>query len=329
MDVIPANLQFDVSNCPLLNKIYNAGVSTVSAMGNLEGVIHLNITTSKNVTLQKDKILFKYTNTNPGSQCYITQIGNYSDESGSTISVPAAVFNLSDNEAGLSTQLPPIYNFGAPTPSAKINIGFIASYTMNAPAFDWSVMQNYVKGLYYTFYRGSGSPTTLNMPSVERIGDAAFSGNTVINTLYVGENIKSVGLEAFGSFSKSIQTSPSDSSLKLTNATDIADRAFHALTNSHTITIGSASKPVTITRLGSRAFNTNTGTSHTINIYTENVIANLGDQYPFGMNKYQTINLTTSTSGEHYADIITQFRSLANDATIFVNGSTTALQPLN
>jgi len=329
MDVVPANLQFDISNCPLLNKIYNAGVNNVSSMGNLEGVIHLNISVTKNMSLQKDKVLFKYTNANPGSQCYITQIGNYSEESGSTINAPAAVFNISDNDAGMNTQLPPIYSFGSPTPTAHIKIGYIASYSMSAPAFDWGVMQNYVKGLYYTFYRGSGSPTTLNLQNIERIGDAAFSGNTVITTLFVGENIQSVGLEAFASFSKSIQTSPSDSSLKLTNATDIADRAFNILTNSHTVTIGSVSKPVTISGVGSRAFNSNTGVSHTINIYTNNIIANLGAQYPFGGYKYNTINLVTDASGEHYSDIITQFRQLAADVNVFVNGSGTALQPLS
>ena len=329
LDVVPANLQFDLSNCPLLTKIYNAGVNGVSAMGNLEGVIHLNITVPATASMQKDKVLFKYTNTSPGSQCYITQIGNYSEESGSTISVPAAMFNLATNEQGMGTQLPPIYNFGSPTPPAGIKIGFIASYTMNAAALDWSTVQSYTKGLYYTFYKGSGSPTTLNLSVIERVGDATFLDNNVVNTLYVGENIKSVGLEAFAAFPRSIQTSPSDSSLKLTNATNIANRGFNILENVHVITIGSASRPITINTIGSRAFNTNTGVGHTINIYTDDVIANLGAEFPFGSGKAQTINLTTSVGGDHYADVIAQFRSLANNVNIYVNGSSTALQPLN
>ena len=128
---------------------------------------------------------------------------------------------------------------------------------------------------------------------------------------------------------RSPETSPSDSSLKLTNATNIANRGFNILENVHVITIGSASRPITINTIGSRAFNTNTGVGHTINIYTDDVIANLGAEFPFGSGKAQTINLTTSVGGDHYADVIAQFRSLANNVNIYVNGSSTALQPLN
>ena len=47
------------------------------------------------------------------------------------------------------------------------------------------------------------------------------------------------------------------------------------------------------------------------------------------INKYNTINLVTDVNGEHYSDIITQFRQLAADVNVFVNGSGTALQPLS
>ena len=312
LEVTSGYLQFDISKTNI-RKIYNTGSSSTSNMNNMDNTFSLNLVVSPSASLYKDHILFIYNNV-------IEQIGYYSETIGSNVStLPNAMFNI--NEATMSSQYNPIYSFGAPT-SIKY-VGFIASYRMSSEAIMWNTIQAYVKGLYFTFYGGSGIPSNLTFSQLEFVGDGsfcAFGENNLIPNLYLGNKVKKIGCAAFEGFKGQIQESTSISNANMYVLEQVGARGLNNLDKNHVFNIGQVSNPATINTIQSYAFSVGENKSHTINIYTETPITTIGAEYPFGTSNRNIINLYTSSS-----EVIAQFRNYVNQVTIYLNGSLTPL----
>lgn len=316
MEVTSADLTFDISKTRI-RKIYNTGSSTTSNMNNLDNTFSLALTVSQSSTFYNAHYLFIYNN-------MVEQIGYYSETIGTTVTtLPSAMFNVT--EATMSSQYNPIYSLGAPT-SIKY-VGFIAAYRMSSEAIMWNTIQAYVKGLYFTFYSGSGIPgnqgsSPLTFSQLEFVGDASFYGipSGLLPNIYIGNRVKKIGCAAFEGFLGQIHESTSISNVNFNVLEIVGTRGLNNLDQNHTFNIGQVSNPATITAIQSYAFSVGENKSHTINIYTETPITTIGAEYPFGTSNRNTINLYTSSS-----EVIAQFRNYVNQVTIYLNGSSTPL----
>ena len=316
LETTSANLKFDISKTNI-RKIYNTGSASTSNMTNLDNTFSLSLTVSQSAQFYKDNVLFTYNNV-------IEQIGYYSETIGNTVSaVPSAMFNVT--EATINSQYNPIYSFGSPT-SIKY-VGFISSYRMIAEAIRWNTIQAYVKGLYFTFYNGSGVPgnqslAPLTFSQLEFIGDASFYGilSGVLPNVYIGNRVKKIGCAAFEGFLGQIQESTSISNVNLNALEIVGTRGLNSLDQNHIFNIGQVNNPVTLSEIQSYAFSVSENKSHTINLYTETPITTIGAEYPFGTSNRNVINLYTSSS-----EVVAQFRNYVNQVTIYLNGSSTPL----
>lgn len=282
LDAVFGSMKFDLTNANEIKKIYNEStVNTASALPE-NGIFSLCLT-SKSLT-GTSSILFDYPTTG------ITQIGNYSETIGTSISVPSAMFNVISNEQPIdfSGTAEAIYKLGSPINSSGIKIGLISSYRMSTTdVINWNTVSPYVKGLYYTFYKGSGCPSSLTFNALEKIGDCSFyidqSGEMSNETLNIGSSVTSIGFNAFSSFTHDIQGS-------FANVTRVSQGAFWGMAVNHTFTFSN------LDYIGARAFTSNS--SFTINLN------NVGDsityiapvlEYPFGNNKTNTLVVQNQT----------------------------------
>ena len=320
-DTLSPELTFDISNTEL-TKIYNTGITDITKMSNLNKIFSLSFLTVGNSvsnTTTKNHTLFTYNNK-------ITQIGYYSEDSSTTLSLPNAMFNISDNENGMDGQYNPMYSLGSPTNTSQLNIGYIASYQMNSSVFtNWTTLGDYVTGLYYTFYKNSGCPETLSFTKLQYVGDYTFNKVTSLKTLYLGSTIQKFGASVLDSFAGTIATDASNSTLNLLKVTEVNDFAFNALKNTITFNLGNSDNKVTLSYIGDKAFFADEGSDgnivpYTINIYTDSKITNLGTLSPFGTDGRNTIYLYTSND-----EVIEQFSDYKSVANIYVNGSNTKL----
>lgn len=318
------NLKFDLSNNTNIKRIYNANVNSVSSMGNLNGVFSLRLNFEQSTTKYKNQVLFKYNKNlqddGVDTACNIEQIGNYLETFGNDVTnstVPLTMFNIT--EYGIADHADPLYSFGTIT-KAGLKLGAIASYYMESSPINLSATASYVQGLYYTFFRGNTGSSDGNFSSTLKfIGDGTFFTNTAMTTVSINGNVEQIGTAAFEQFGGLIQESASASAVNLSKVTVINNRAFNKLAYSHIFNIGQNDTTgqnnytSVISLIGNYAFNSvTTGVNHTINIYTNTRITNIGATYPFGQSSNKnTINLYTTNP-----DVIDQFRTYANDAII-------------
>jgi len=225
MEVTSADLTFDISKTRI-RKIYNTGSSTTSNMNNLDNTFSLALTVSQSSTFYNAHYLFVYNN-------IVEQIGYYSETIGTTVTtLPSAMFNVT--EATMSSQYNPIYSLGAPT-SIKY-VGFIAAYRMSSEAIMWNTIQAYVKGLYFTFYSGSGIPgnqgsSPLTFSQLEFVGDASFYGipSGLLPNIYIGNRVKKIGCAAFEGFLGQIHESTSISNVNFNMLEIVGTRGLNNL----------------------------------------------------------------------------------------------------
>lgn len=329
METSSPNLVFDLSNNTNIKRIYNANVNSVSSMGNLNGVFSLRIFAEQSTTKQPSHVLFKYNKSIQGGDtvdtpCNIEQIGNYSETFGndvSAVTTPSAMFNIT--EAGMAQQTDPLYSLGAISKSG-LKLGCISSYYMTSSPINLSGTSAYVQGVYYTFFRGNTNAREVNFgTALKFIGDGSFwtpdpLNANLLTSVTIGSNVEQIGVAAFEEFRGQIKEDAGKSSVNLSKVTTINKRAFNKLHQSHVFNIGQNDETgnynytSVINLIGDYAFNsTYTDVSHVINIYTNTVISNIGQYYPFGQNKVNTVNLYTTNPA-----VIAQFRTYANDARI-------------
>lgn len=234
----------------------------------------------------------------------ITQLGNYSETIGNAISVPPAMFNIisNNNPLDFSGSTDPIYNLGAPVNDKEgINIGAISTYRMSSQALVWGTTQSYVKGLYYTFYRGSGCPSELNLSALQKIGDCSFyiSDNTEVanSTLNIGTSVTSVGYEAFYGFNHDIGGS-------LGNVQTVGYGAFYGFGTDTEFTFNN------LTNIGGMAFKSSQVITINLNNDSPNITVAPANQQPFGNQKKNTLIV----QNEQLKDILTA--TYGNDVNI-------------
>ena len=318
------NLVFDLSNNTNITKIYNTGANSISGLANLPGVFSLSLTAVEGTSKYKDHILFKYnknvTDDGVNTPCNIVQIGNYVETFGNSVdtsTAPNTMFNIA--EYGIANHADPLYSLGT-IAKAELKVGYIASYYMNQSPITWNGTVSYVQGLYYTFFKGNSAVSNIDFSSsLKFVGDGTFFQNNSIQTLSLGGNVEQIGTAAFEEFAGTIRESSSASPVNLSKTHTINKRAFNKLAQTHTFNLGQDDQTgqhnytSVINLIDNYAFaSTNNSVTHTINIYTNSTIRNIGSTYPFGQSQRNTINVYTTNP-----DVINQFKTYASDAIIY------------
>jgi len=134
----------------------------------------------------------------------------------------------------------PMYKLGAPINSKNLTIGYVSSYKLNSPCFDWSTLAPYVKKLSYTFYKASGIPpandNTITFDNIEEIGDGSFYCDSTYSwgNIKIGQSCSKIGTSAFNNFNAPLRAGGvNDGGVTFNNVTHIYASAFSQLTRSH------------------------------------------------------------------------------------------------
>lgn len=291
LEVSLPKLTFDISNCSKITKIYNASESVANRLA--DGVFSLNLNANNSSCASPNHELFKYrANT-------ITQVGNYSSTNGNSAVDPSnAMFNIS--ELNYNNNASPLYNLGSPVNGNGLYIGFISSYFMDSSAFNWAGILAYIKGLYYTFYKGSGLTglQSLSFVNLEEIGDCVFYSiprDLTPEVLELGSKVKKINYGAFNLYKGTITSVGNE--LDLSSVTSLGSYAFYELTVSHEFILQN------LTSIGERVFKVGSvqkegldeyeDKPHTIILNAENTLPSSGlpsqSNYPFGNRKLNTL----------------------------------------
>ena len=262
-----SNLQFDISNTNL-TKIIPTKYGQNSANS---GEFAISLTCIGQTIRQGSNNLFIYNRK-------ITQIGTYNDNIGQSYYAPSdAIFNIQN--PGSTSSYSPIYTLGAPiNETVGINVGYVTSYKLSSPVFDWNNLSQYIRGLYYTFNYG-GSPGSINLSNATNLttlGDSCFNGATINIQLpnASSSRISKIGHRAFYQLNGSISSSDIID-VNVPNVTNVGAEAFNDMRSNKTF------KFTKVQYIGNYCFNwTDTATAHTITL-DQTTVPTLGD-YAFG-----------------------------------------------
>ena len=273
------SLQFDLSKATQIKKIYNESTAGSASALPESGIFSLCLTSEQLSGSQN--ALFVYPTTG------ITQLGNYSEAVGNAVSAPPAMFNIisNNNPLDFTGTADPIYKLGAPTNTNGLVIGAISTYRMGSEVLTWGTTSPYVKGLYYTFFRGSGWPgQLLTFTRLERIGDCSFYiANTATEAanesfeLNIGSGtVTSIGYEAFFGFDREIQGS-------FANVQSLGYGAFYALGVDSEFTFD------VLNSIGGMAFKSSQIMTINLNTDSPSITVAPVNQQPFGNQKKNTL----------------------------------------
>lgn len=287
---LPGNLQFDLSRTQI-NSIYNA-----SSANTIQGVFDLSISTASGTSTSNTYLFGNGANT--AYPKGLKQLGNYSNTIASVESAPAAMFSR-NVEGASSDSYTFLYKLGY-VASNDINIGYISSFIMSSSPIEWNNQAQYVGGLYYTFYKGSGAPTeSTNFSRIQHIGDYAFGRNslsatTVFKQIVINPNVKKIGYAAFMYFDGQLTTSDGLTQLNLGQLTDIGVYAFNMMPQSTEFNL------INVKSYGERAFQLDTSKAfkHVINISGDQIPTNL-HEYTFGSNQSTSLKNVVNISEEN------------------------------
>lgn len=205
------NLHFDIS------KTHIKRIEKRSSEGFVNEVFNLSLTTSSSNS-NANNILFDY-------NLDLEVLGNYSEQINRSESEPASIFNRTG--VNQTSSYRPLYNLGCVRHDVKI--GHLSNYVMDSEAIDWQTQSQYVLGLYYTFYKGSGKPSDqIHLTKIKHIGDFAFGSDQKSEFqggITLGNNVESIGFGAFNKYSGYLGTSGAGQ-LQLENVKTLGDQAF-------------------------------------------------------------------------------------------------------